>query len=53
MVTFDPSKLNPKTDPPAEAILKILEKGLDVLKEKGQKRILCLVIDKELENLQD
>ena len=53
VVTFDPSKLNPKTDPPAEAILKILEKGLDVLKEKGQKRILCLLIDKELEKLQD
>jgi len=50
VVTYDPSKLNPKTDPHAEAILKILEKGIDILKEKGQKRILCLLIDKELEN---
>ena len=49
IVTYDPSKLNPKTDPNAEAILKVLEKGLDIIKEKKQKRILCLLIDKELE----
>jgi len=52
IVTYDPSKLNPKTDPNAEAILKILEKGIEILKEKRQKRILCLLIDKELEKNQ-
>ncbi len=50
VITYDPSKLNPKTEPQMEAILKVLTKGLELLKEKKQKRILALVIDKELEN---
>jgi len=52
IVTYNPLKLDPKTDPNADAILKILEKGLDIIKEKKQKRILCLLIDKELEKEQ-
>ncbi|WP_038056664.1 HDOD domain-containing protein [Thermodesulfobacterium hydrogeniphilum] len=53
VITYDPSKLNPKTDPQVDAILKALIKGMEFLKEKKQKRILALVIDKELENAKD
>lgn len=48
-ITYDPKQINPKTDPNVELILRALEKGLEILKEKQQRRILSMVIDKEIE----
>jgi len=48
-ITFDPKKINPKTEPNVHVILKTLEKGLEILKEKQQRRILSMVVDKEIE----
>lgn len=49
VVSFDPSKIDPKTDPQLEGILNTLKRGLELLKLRGQKRIVSLVVDKELE----
>jgi len=49
IVSYDPLKLNPKVEPKIEGILNTLNKGLEFLKLRGQKRILPFLIDKELE----
>ncbi len=48
VLSFDPSKIDPKTDPQVELIVNTLKRGIDVLKLRGQKKILALVVDKEL-----
>jgi len=52
VVSFDLSKIDPKTEPQVEAIVNTLKRGIDVLKLRGQKRILSLVVDKELKTPQ-
>jgi len=50
ILSYDPSQLDPKIDPKIEGILTTLKKGLELLKLRGQKRILTFLIDKELES---
>jgi len=47
IVSYDPSKLNPKVEPKIESFLTTLKNGLELLKLRGQKRILPFLIDKE------
>jgi len=49
IVSYDPSKIDPKIEPKIESILTILKKGLELLKLRGQKRILPVLIDKDLD----
>ena len=49
VISYDPLKIDPKTDPQIENILNILNKGINFLKTRAQKKILSLVIDKEVE----
>jgi len=50
IVSYDPSKLNPKVEPKIESFLTTLKNGLELLKLRGQKRILPFLIDKESES---
>ena len=52
LISYDPSKLDPKKEPKVEEILNVLNNGLSVLKARQQKRIISLVIDTELETRQ-
>lgn len=52
LISYDPSKLDPKKEPKVEEILNVLNNGLSVLKARQQKRIISLVIDTELETKQ-
>ncbi len=48
-LTYEPLKIDPKKDTPASLLFKLLENGLNYIKEKGQKRIVAIKVDKELE----
>ena len=52
IVSYNPIELDPKVDPKVEVILKILKKGIESLKMRGQKRVLTFSINKELEPLE-
>jgi len=49
IVSYDPSKIDPKIEPKIESILIILKNGLELLKLRRQKRILPVLIDKDLD----
>ena len=49
VIFYDPLKIDPKTDPKVESILNILNKGINFLKTRAQKKILSLIMDKEIE----
>ena len=49
VISYDPLKIDPKTDPQIESILNILNKGINFLKTRAQKKILSLIMDKEIE----
>ncbi|MCD6489834.1 MAG: HDOD domain-containing protein [Thermodesulfobacterium sp.] len=51
VISYDPSQLDPKTEPQLKNILNTLKSGIDILKLRGQKRIVSLVIDKELNKI--
>jgi len=49
IVSYDPSKIDPKIEPKIESILIVLKNGLELLKLRRQKRILPVLIDKDLD----
>ncbi len=51
ILTFEPAKIDPKKDTPAHIVLRFMEAGMKFLREKGQKNIVVLKIDKEIEKV--
>ncbi len=51
IITFEPQKLDPKKDTPALSIFRFSQAGLRLLKEKSQKNIIVLRIDREIEKV--
>lgn len=49
VITYDPIEVDPKKEPSVETLIKLLEKGLDLLKSKKQNRVLLLRIEKDIE----
>ena len=51
IITFEPQNLDPKKDTPALGVFRFSQAGLRLLKEKGQKNIVVLKIDREIEKV--
>ena len=51
ILTFEPTKIDPKKDTPAPTVLRFMEAGMKFLKEKGQKNIIMVKIDREIEKV--
>lgn len=49
LLSYEPKEIKHKHTPKVEILLKTLEKGLEILKERKQKRVISLVIDREIE----
>lgn len=49
VLSYEPKTINYKLSPKVEVFLRTLEKGLELLKERRQRRIVSLVIDREIE----
>ncbi|MFN4131706.1 MAG: HDOD domain-containing protein [Caldimicrobium sp.] len=49
VLTFDPKNMDPKKEPSPQAILDLLEKGMELLRKRGQNKVLLLKLEQELE----
>ncbi len=49
VLTYNPKSIDPKREPSEVSLVKLLERGIEVIKTKTQNRILLLKIEQEIE----
>jgi diguanylate cyclase (GGDEF)-like protein len=50
VINYEPKKIDPKRESSEEALISLLEKGLELIKRNKQNRVLLLRIEKEFED---
>jgi len=50
VITYNPLKIDPKKEPSESTLIDLSHKGLELIKRRGQSRIILLTIEQEIEN---
>jgi len=53
VITYDPKEIDPKKEPSEKTLIDLSHKGLEIIKRRGQARIILLTIEQEIENQKD